>query len=152
MRKPFEQNVFNLTDAPAREAGKFLLDNLFPNISTIDNPDKYGIDLLLTSKDDPKVLMGAAEVEVKLVWKGSFNYQTLHFPERKKKFIKGSTYFIIFNKDLTECFLVPGFDVLASPLVEVSNYKIKSGEKFFDVPITKCLHYKLSDFLPQHTA
>lgn len=145
VRKKFEQSVHDQTDLPARLAGIELFDALFSEIKTEENPDIYGIDLLLKDTKNPNIVLGAAEVEVKLVWTGKFRFNTLHFPERKEKFITGSTYFVIFNKALTECFVVEGQKILNSPKVEVSNYKIKNGEYFFDVPISECFHYKLSD-------
>lgn len=140
IRKPFEPEVFKATDLPAREAGIKLFNNIFPGITAVNNSDKYGVDLLLLNEKNEVV--GAAEVEVKLVWGSEFRFTTLHFPERKRKFICGSTYFVVFNKSLTDCFVVEGHELQKSNIIEVKNYKVPAGEYFFDVPISKCYYYR----------
>ena len=149
-RKPFEQSVFNQTDDIAKTTGIQLYNTLFNNVDTRENPDPYGIDLLIHNKETNEII-GAAEVEIKLVWEGKFKYKSLHFPERKSKFIAGSTYFTVFDKHLTQCFIVTGETLAKSRLKEVKNYKIKEGEYFFDVPIENCFYYNLNNMFNTNT-
>ena len=41
------------------------------------------------------------------------------------------------NKEKTHALMVSGDDVINSPLVEVRNKYVDSGERFFQVPINK---------------
>ena len=82
------------------------------------------------------------EVEIKRVWSGpEFKYDTLQIPERKKKVIGRDMpcVFAVFNNEQTHGFLCPGDILAVSPLVEVSNKYVRSGEMFFQVPISSLI-------------
>ena len=137
--KMFNQKLFNENDARAREKAKLLLSN---NFIVKDNPDDYGVDLICYRKCDNKKFY--VEVEVKLLWSGQkFPWSDINILGRKEKYFKvPNTMMLMFNTDLTSCFIVSGKTILESPKVEVSNYRNPSGEMFFKVPYTKMIHHK----------
>ena len=131
VRKRFDRELYKSSDALARAAGKKYWSSL--GYSVIDNPNTYGPDLIVTST------MGFySEVEIKKVWSGKeFAYDTLQIPERKKKFLglDMPTVFIVFNNEQTHGFVCTDEQLANSPLVEVSNKYVRSGELFYQVPI-----------------
>lgn len=134
--KKFDKELFDKNDKLAREAAKNYFMSL--GIDAVDNPDKYGPDILL--KDGNMV-----EVEVKHSWKGNeFPFDTLQLPTRKEKFAKLGCIFLVFNTDLS-CFLkIKSSDILTSPTKEVSNKFVSKGEKFYQVDIDKCELFSLT--------
>ena len=103
-----------------------------------DNPDTYGPDLIV----DTGTERFYGEVEIKRVWSGKdFAYDTLQIPGRKKKFIglDMPTRFIVFNAEQSHGFLCTCVQLAASPVVEVANKYVYSGEMFYQVPISKLL-------------
>jgi len=134
--KSFDRQLFNDNDTLARAAGKRYWGAMGYEVT--DNPDRYGPDLIIDTGKDKYY----GEVEIKRVWSGpEFKYDTLQIPERKKKFIGRDMpcVFAVFNNEQTHGFLCPG-DILAiSPLVEVSNKYVRSGEMFFQVPISSLI-------------
>lgn len=129
MYKVFQQRDFNRYDEAARDAAKKFWSSM--GFDCKDNPDQYGVDLIV----EDKTKRFYVEVEVKTVWHGvQFKYPTIHLPARKAKFLDKPTRFMIFNNSLTHAAIFSRKDVLSSPFVEVSNVKIRSGEKFFAVP------------------
>ena len=64
-----------------------------------------------------------------------FQYPTVHVPERKGKLLKNEpTWYVAFNKGYELAFVIDGREVLKAPLEGVSNFKVESGERFYDVP------------------
>lgn len=100
------------------------------------NPDDYGIDVL-ASKDGQEFQF---EVEVKHNWKGPrFQYGTLHYSERKRKFLKdpSNTSFVTFNHERTHALVVPGVVLAEAPTI-VKNTIYTSNEKFIEVQTAQC--------------
>ena len=130
MLKAFEQYQWKLFDAPAKEvATKFWIDLGY---ECIENPDDYGIDLLVKGKGKEF----GCEVEVKLGWHGpTFNFSTLHICTRKKKFMSPPSMFMVMNNSLTHRAVVSSKLILQSPIIEVKNMTVPTGERFFDVPV-----------------
>lgn len=64
-------------------------------------------------------------------------YQTVHVPSRKKKLVNNDlpTIYFVVSKDLKTAIWCKGEDIVASPLREVPNKAVKSGEYFYDVPL-----------------
>ena len=129
MLKQFEQEQWELFDAPAKEvATKFWIQLGY---ECIENPDDYGIDLLV--KGNGKEF--GCEVEVKLGWHGpTFTFPTLHIAMRKKKFMKSPAMFMVMNNSLTHGVIVSRKLILTSPVIEVKNMTVPTGERFYDVP------------------
>lgn len=131
-KKPFDPSLFSENDKLARAAGKRYWKSL--GYTAEDNPDRYGPDLIVDTGNEKFY----SEVEIKKVWSGKdFQYESLQIPERKKKFIGKDMEckFIVFNNEQTFGFLCPCSKLAVSPLVEVSNKYVRSGELFFQVPI-----------------
>lgn len=98
-----------------------------------DHDDEYGVDLVVEGQNKRFY----CEVEVKRVWHGiDFKYPTIHLPVRKAKFLAKPTQFMVFNNSMTHAAVFGRKAVLDSPRVEVPNAKIRTGEKFFDVPVS----------------
>jgi hypothetical protein len=127
--KQFEQEQWELFDTPAKEvATKFWIQLGY---EYIENPDDYGIDLLVKGK----VKEFGCEVEVKLGWHGpTFTFPTLHIAMRKKKFMKSPAMFMVMNNSLTHGAIVSRKLILTSPVIEVKNMTVPTGERFYDVP------------------
>lgn len=97
-----------------------------------DNPDTYGVDLI-AEKDGKRVYV---EVEVKRGWHGpTFQYDTMHLPLRKHKFLDKPTKFMIFNNSLTHAAVISRKAIKNAPVSVVPNQKVSIGEKFFDIPV-----------------
>ena len=128
MLKQFEQEQWELFDAPAKEAAtKFWIQLGY---ECIENPDDYGIDLLVKGKEF------GCEVEAKLGWHGPiFTFPTLHIAMRKKKFMKSPAIFMVMNNSLTHGAVVSRKLILSSPVIEVANATVPSGERFFNIPV-----------------
>jgi len=128
--KQFEQEQWELFDAPAKEiATKFWIQLGY---ECIENPENYGRDLLVNGKGKEF----GWEVGVKLGWHGpTFTFPTLHICVRKKKFMNGLARFMVMNNSLTHGAVVSRKLILASPVIEVANATVPSGERFFNIPV-----------------
>jgi hypothetical protein len=137
VRKPFEQDLFDEFDAPAKQVVSKYIESV-SDVLVQSNPDQYGVDLLIIKGD--KVL-GAAEVEVRQWIECRFS--TIHVLQRKQKYFNGRTLFFALAKDLKSAHWIETDKIDKHPLVEVSNYKVASGELFFDVPINEFVRIEL---------
>ena len=135
--KPFEQDLHDKFDAPAKEAvARFMKEQ--HDIDVVPNPDKYGVDLLVMRGDKR---IGQIEVEVRQ-W-NPCPYPTIHVPQRKTKFFNGTTLFFALTKDMKHAYWIETTEIDKYPLREISNYKVQSGELFFDVPTTEFVYVDL---------
>ena len=135
MYKVFQKDVFDLHDDPARSAAKQFWERL--GYDCKDNPDEFGVDLLVSGKGKKFVL----EVEVKNGWHGTtFHFDSLHLPARKAKFLNRSIKFMIFNYSLTHAAVVSHSAVVNAPVIEVPNIYVAKGERFFDIPLS-AIHF-----------
>jgi len=147
-RKQFDQKLFDENDVVAREILKKYLtkgDN-----TCIDNPNKYGPDLIFNGK----IFM---EVEIKhdKRWKQGkdFPFETVQLPFRKNDGEKGGGWesnkilFWILHPSGTEALVFSKGKLEKASLKEVSNKYSKSGEYFYQVPIDQC---KKVDFTCQY--
>ena len=130
MHKHFSKRDHQKYDEIARNTAKAFWSKLGWDIE--DNPDEYGVDLI-AQKDSKRVYV---EVEVKRGWHGpTFQYDTMHLPARKAKFLDKPTQFMVFNNSLTHAAIISRKAIQNSPKSVVPNRKIPIGEKFFDVPV-----------------
>lgn len=133
--KPFSKELHQENDDPAR----LVVKQYFTNRGYIvkDNPNQYGVDLFLYDKDGNFIM--EIECEIKKVWEDyNFPYKgCVDFPERKKKFANKKSIFFMINLLKNRALMVRGTDLLQSPLEEKSNKFMKSGEKFYRVPLEK---------------
>lgn len=140
--KRFDRDLYNLTDSLAKNKCVDLLVNLGYDVR--ENPLKTKVDLLVY-KDDKHIFN--VETEIKLVWRGKFQYDSVQFPERKSKFasLEKPTYFIMWNADQSEYLVVKDKDLLSSPVQIVRNKYVKYGEYFFQVPLNKVTFNKFQE-------
>ena len=132
--KPFSQELYDNDDKAKHLVIDFLESNHW---EAWVNPDLYGIDLLAL---DPNGIEYQVEVEVKHNWTGDkFPYKTLHFAERKRKFIDSDrvTLFITINDDRTHA-LVAFEEALSEAAVIVKDTSYTSQEKFLEISVSGC--------------
>lgn len=137
-KKIFEQSLHDENDAPAREAVKRLYANI--GYKLIDNPDKYGIDLI----DREGIL--SVEVERRLVWNTKeFPFSEVNFLQRKEKFFNISkskiTEYAIVSADFKRAGIIDkqtlmAFIDLTSP-EESPNKYVNDSEYFYKIPKAK---------------
>jgi hypothetical protein len=131
--KPFNQVVHDACDPVAREAVIKYLARC--NRTAYPHPDKYKVDLIV--ENEFMVPVCYAEIEMR-DWE-SCPFPTVHVPSRKKKLVNNDlpTLYFVVSKGLKRAMWCDGKDIVASPLREVPNKAVKSGEYFYDVSI-KC--------------
>jgi hypothetical protein len=140
IKKRFSKELHDENDTLARAAGKKYWSTF--GYQVIDNPDRYGADLIVNTGWEEFY----SEVEIKRVWSGpTFQYDTLQIPSRKKKFTELSKpcMFVVLNKEQTHAFVCDSKTLLDSPLVEVPNKYVYSGEMFYQVPVSQLLFVEL---------
>jgi hypothetical protein len=135
MNKKFSPELHDEFDVFGREiVKKFLAKTM--KLEARDNPDQYGIDLVLYKND---TIVGYAEVEVRTNWNAlNFPFDDLNVPLRKGK---------LFNNDLPSLFFSvnqPGTalmycssDLVMRSRIENSPNKYMREEMFFKVPVEK---------------
>jgi hypothetical protein len=132
--KPFDSKLYDLDDKAKHQVSAILESNHW---EAWVNPDKYGIDLLAL---DPNGIEYQVEVEVKHNWTGDqFPYATLHFAERKRKFIDSDrlTLFVTVNHDKTHA-LVAFDEALSEAAVIVKDTSYTTQEKFLEISVSSC--------------
>jgi hypothetical protein len=132
IRKPFEQDLHDLYDAPAKQAVATFIERTC-DVTVRFNPDQYAVDLIIM-RDGKQV--GYAEVEVRQ-WSPTCPFPTIHVPHRKEKYFGDKTLFFALTKDMQSAYWIETNNIKDCPLKEVRNYKVANGEMFFDVPTTE---------------
>jgi hypothetical protein len=66
-------------------------------------------------------------------------------PERKEKFFGKNTLFFALTRDMQSAYWIEADKIKQHPLKEVSNYKVASGEMFYDVPTSEFTFTKLGE-------
>jgi len=136
--KKFSKELFDKYDEAAREVAKEWLTE--EGWTVRDNPDKYGIDLIATKGD----AHWDVEVEVRASWTGDFPYKTLQLPERKAKFAKPNTIFLVFASDFQHFYAVTAETLKLCGFVQ-KDTKFTEGELFFDVPLKFAFLYSVKN-------
>ena len=128
-------------------------------LTTIENPDKYGIDVITLNKD--KEVVACWEVEVRHGnWSGDvkFPFKEINCIERKdhqwrreKSFTskipfrladKYKVYYVQLNKECTRLVVIDADKILDYPLKQWHNRKA-SGEYVRQVPITETIQTRV---------
>lgn len=136
--KKFDKQLFDENDPRARAKAKQLLSKRF----IVEDGSKYDIDLVCYKDNQIKYLI---EVEVKNAWKGlEFPWPEINVQYAKKKFFEPNenSKLMMFNDDLTSCFIIDRETILNSP-VEL-NWNRLAGKKlpYYKVPYEKVIHHK----------
>ena len=135
--KQFDQSLHDQYDSPGRQVVKNFISSKL-NLIAKDNPNIYGVDLLIYNQKSK--LVGYAEVEVRNNWSSdTFPYDTLNVPYRKKKLLENDkpTFFFSVNKPQTRMFCCSADTILKSNIEENRNKYVKSDEYFYKIPIDK---------------
>ena len=101
----------------------------------MENPDRYGIDIVV-----PRY-----EVERREIWIDEFPFKTVHIPARKEKFLKHSIVYVVVNKDFDKLMFCRSEVIRQYDLIEVPNKSVPEGEYFYDVPIEKWRIYNTGE-------
>ena len=149
--KQFELDLYNQADSLAKkEIIKWLEKNNFININDKEtmsfdivcnkNKPEDGDDDAEFWQEDLKYFY---EVEIKYSWKGEWpeTWDEIRIPYRKSKlidrwtneFIYDNLIFVVFRNDCKQAWHIPGEVVANSDVREVSNRKVKEGEKFYHI-------------------
>ena len=131
--KKFNKESHAVNDKPAKD----LVINFLKSkgLDAIENPDKYGIDIVV-----PRY-----EVERREIWIDQFPFKTVHIPARKEKFLKHSIIYVVVNKDFNKLMFCRSEIIRQYNLIEVPNKSVPEGEYFYDVPIEKWRIYNTGE-------
>ncbi len=129
--KPFDQQLHDACDPPARNAVAEWLKNLW-YVNASPNPDKYAVDLILSRNGQE---FGFAEVEVR-DWGMNFcPHDTIHIAKRKEKlFSHPRTTMYVVTKEYTHAYWIRADKIKNCPVIEVPNRAVANDEYFYDVP------------------
>ena len=136
-RKPFNREVWAANDAIGKKAVLQVLKSL--DITADENPNPYGIDLVVRDSED------TYEVERRTIWETQWPFDTVHIPERKHKFMKPGMTYAVVNKDCDKVMMCPSETILLYPQREVKNTAVASGEYFYDVPLGEWTIYDIEE-------
>ena len=129
MIKPFSIDLYDKNDDAKELVIKILEDKGY--IAWV-NEDPYGIDIVC---QDEQGKCTYHEVEVKHNWKGDvFPFRTVHIPARKLKFANALSYFVILNHERSHLLVIPGIQLLESPVISKSTIYTED-EEFVEVTI-----------------
>ena len=131
--KEFNEESHAANDKPAKD----LVINFLKSkgLDAMENPDKYGIDIVV-----PRY-----EVERREIWIDEFPFKTVHIPARKEKFLKHSIVYVVVNKDFNKMMFCRSEIIRQYNLIEVPNKSVPEGEYFYDVPIEKWRIYNTGE-------
>jgi len=131
--KEFNKESHAVNDKPAKD----LVINFLKSkgLDAMENPDKYGIDIVV-----PRY-----EVERREIWIDEFPFKTVHIPARKEKFLKHSIVYVVVNKDFDKIMFCRSEVIRQYNLIEVPNKSVPEGEYFYDVPIDKWRIYNIGE-------
>lgn len=136
MRCVFNQASYDRSDAKSKSSTISLIEKLIKKghineVKIKENPDKYGIDLLVLDKVTEEVI-GYIEVEQSYKWgREPYPYKTIRLPERKEKWLKAENLpygdkqvlFVMINNDFTKAALYIDKIAKSAPKKEVQNYR-----------------------------
>ena len=131
--KQFNKESHAVNDKPAKD----LVINFLKSkgLDAMENPDKYGIDIVV-----PRY-----EVERREIWIDEFPFKTVHIPARKEKFLKHSIVYVVVNKDFDKLMFCKSEVIKQCNLIEVPNKSVPEGEYFYDVPIEEWYIYNIGE-------
>jgi hypothetical protein len=138
--KPFDPKSHDKYDIIAKNKFiSYLKENGY--IDAIENPNKYGIDILATHSDGS---LHKYDVEVKTGWKVRyFPWTGLHIPERKRKFAEPTNqYFVVMNEELKHAFIVSGAKYLECERI-IKDTVNMPADNFVEVPVKDCTRVEL---------
>ena len=136
-RKPFSKQAYARNDASGKKAVLRFLKN--QGLEAWENPDLYGIDLIVNGTSHAGKVFDNMQIEVerRAIWNGdTFPYDTVHIPERKTKFLKkGPMLYAVVNKFYNKVIFCPDSIIRQYSPMEVPNKAVSHNEFFYNVPI-----------------
>lgn len=125
----FSEELFNKYDIPARDKIKKVLGDF-----VIDNPDKYGQDLIIT---DSTCKYKYLELQVCADWVGDkYPFNNVFVYERKHKY-GNDTLFLTLSKHFDKGYI---FDANSFKDAKPRRIKKYSKEYVYDIPWNKVMH------------
>lgn len=132
----FNQSSYDRSDAKSKSSTIALIEKLIKRghinqVKIKENPDKYGIDLLVLDNITEEVI-GYIEVEQSYKWgREVYPYKTIRLPERKEKWLIAKNLphgdkqvlFVMVNNDFTKAALYTDKIAKSAPKKEVQNYR-----------------------------
>jgi hypothetical protein len=142
VKKPFDQKLFDDYDQQGCDTVKRFVRNVW-NIEA-HTFLKYQVDLIMKSGES---WVGFIEVEVRNWGGGLCPFDTIHIAQRKAKLLKNGmpTVMFVVSSGGKYGYYCDAGEILDSPLVEIGNKYVKSGEYFYDVPIDKFILVDLTN-------
>ena len=143
-RKRFDPALYKISDKLGKDS---LTTYLISEGHDVRRGEKMGVDLESSLPAGGVCIPYHHEVEIKFMWEGDWPtaWKDINIPFRKKRLIdsvygkndKARFYFYILRGDCKVAWKIDGHAVKSSPVVEVPNRHIKSGEYFYKIPLTK---------------
>ena len=135
--KPFDRNLYALADEKGKGVVSYLLEKEGHSITS--TKENYKCDII-TEKDGT---VYNSEVEIKFSWKEIWpdSWEEIRIPYRKKKLLdKENLTFYVLRADCKQAWKIDA-DVLRNKATvkEASNRYVRSGEKFFHIPVKHAL-------------
>jgi hypothetical protein len=131
--KPFEKDLYDKYDTPAKDALVSYLEQEGHSIKRTE--ENYYADVVSTKQGATYY----SEAEVKASWKEEWpkDWLELRIPGRKARLLKKHSIitFFVFRDDCKECWIVKGEQLTADTLKQAYGPNIRSGELFFHIPI-----------------
>lgn len=142
VRKPFEQELYDRFDNPAKAALVILLERDGHTIPALT--EDYYADVVSTKEG----VTHYSEAEVKQGWVSDWpsTWSEIRIPERKARLLKKYDYnvtFYVFNKNINMCWRILGHQMTKDTLREATGKFIRKGEQFFHIPYTEAELVKL---------
>jgi hypothetical protein len=127
MRKPFEQDIYDEVDGKSKEAVAGYLSSR--GVVYTNTEESYGADIMALHPI-------WHELEHRHDYNGSFPWESIHIPYRKKRLLNGTKgFYWVINRDYTKALVIDSAHMKEKYVVEVPNKKIEKGEMFYDIPI-----------------
>lgn len=133
IRKPFEKDLYDKFDNPAKEALVKILEAKGHEIQSTS--ESFYADVVSTYNGETYY----SEAEVKRAWKSDWpdTWVDIRILERKKRLIKkykGNVTFYVFNKDISQCWEIRGKELTENHLKKAFGKNIRAGEMFYHYP------------------
>ena len=131
--KPFEKDLYDKYDVPAKDALVGYLEQEGHTIKRIK--ENYYADVV--SIKDKETFY--SEAEVKASWKEAWpkDWEDLRIPGRKARLLQkhATITFFVFRGDCKECWIVKGEQLTSDRLKQAYGPNIRPGELFFHIPV-----------------
>ena len=144
-RKRFDPALYKVSDKLAKDSMIKYLTSQGHDVKKVE--ERMGVDLESFLPAGGVRIPYHHEVEIKFMWDGDWPtaWKDINIPFRKKRLIdsiygkdvNARFYFYILKGDCKVAWQIDGKVVQNSPIVEVPNRHLRSGEYFYKVPLEK---------------